>query len=126
MSVPTPESGSVERVAAVRGVFRRKPVQDILEDENTNLERSIGLWQLTAIGIGGIIGAGIFSLAGSAYTYGYVVLGEIVGWCIGWDLLLEYIAIVAVVAIGVSGYFRFLLNPRHRPAPVDAGSTRHG
>jgi APA family basic amino acid/polyamine antiporter len=48
--------------------------------------------------------------AGSAYTYGYAVLGEIVGWCIGWDLLLEYIAIVAVVAIGTSGYFGFLLD----------------
>jgi APA family basic amino acid/polyamine antiporter len=43
--------------------------------------------------------------AGSAYTYGYVALGEIIGWFIGWDLLLEYIAIVAVVAIGISGYF---------------------
>ena len=43
--------------------------------------------------------------AGSAYTYGYVALGEVIGWFIGWDLLLEYIAIVAVVAIGISGYF---------------------
>ncbi len=43
--------------------------------------------------------------AGSAYTYGYVALGEIIGWFIGWDILLEYIAIVAVVAIGISGYF---------------------
>jgi APA family basic amino acid/polyamine antiporter len=107
------------------------------------------LWQLTAIGVGGIIGAGIFALAGavanetagpavlvsfliagvasaaaalsyaefagmipkagSAYTYGYAVLGEIVGWFIGWDLLLEYTAIVAVVAIGISGYFGFLV-----------------
>ena len=37
------------------------------------------------------------------------MLGEVVGWCIGWDLLLEYTAIVAVVAIGISGYFGFLL-----------------
>ena len=43
--------------------------------------------------------------AGSAYTYGYVALGEIIGWFIGWDLLLEYTAIVAVVALGISGYF---------------------
>jgi len=108
------------------------------------------LWQLTAIGVGGIIGVGTFTLAGlvanggddgtpvgpavlisflvaglasaaaalsyaefagmipragSAYTYGYVALGEIIGWFIGWDLLLEYTAIVAVVAIGISGYF---------------------
>lgn len=105
--------------------------------------------QLTAIGVGGIIGAGIFTLAGtvanetagpavlvsfliaglasacaalsyaefaglipkagSAYTYGYAVLGEFAGWFIGWDLLLEYTAIVAVVAIGISGYFGFLV-----------------
>ncbi|PPK71140.1 amino acid permease-like protein [Actinokineospora auranticolor] len=43
--------------------------------------------------------------AGSAYTYGYAVLSEIVGWFIGWDLLLEYTVIVPVVAIGISGYF---------------------
>lgn len=48
--------------------------------------------------------------AGSAYTYGYVALGEVIGWFIGWDLLLEYIAIVAVVAIGISGYFDAFLS----------------
>ncbi|MFB9430179.1 amino acid permease [Streptoalloteichus tenebrarius] len=132
-----------------RGVLRRKPVEHIASEGEGDLKRSLGLWQLTAIGIGGIIGAGIFSLAGavanktagpavlisflvagiasaaaafayaefaglipkagSAYTYGYAVLGEIVGWFIGWDLLLEYIAIVAVVAIGISGYFGYVL-----------------
>ena len=131
------------------GIFRRKPVEEIADEQETGLTRTLGLWQLTAIGVGGIIGAGIFALAGavanetagpavlisfliagiasaaaalsyaefagmipkagSAYTYGYVVLGEIVGWFIGWDLLLEYIAIVAVVAIGISGYFGFLM-----------------
>ena len=44
--------------------------------------------------------AAMVPIAGSAYTYGYAVLGEVVGWFIGWDLLLEYTAIVAVVAIG--------------------------
>ncbi|MBT2230068.1 amino acid permease [Nonomuraea sp. NEAU-A123] len=132
-----------------RGVFRRKPVEQIATEHEGELSRSLGLWQLTAIGVGGIIGAGIFALAGavanqtagpavlvsfliagvasaaaalsyaefagmipkagSAYTYGYAVLGEIVGWFIGWDLLLEYTAIVAVVAIGISGYFGFLV-----------------
>ncbi|MFI7705053.1 amino acid permease [Nonomuraea sp. NPDC049480] len=136
-------------MAATHGVFRRKPVEQIAEEHEGELSRSLGLWQLTAIGIGGIIGAGIFALAGavanqtagpavlvsflvagvasaaaafsyaefagmipkagSAYTYGYAVLGEIVGWFIGWDLLLEYTAIVAVVAIGISGYFGFLV-----------------
>jgi APA family basic amino acid/polyamine antiporter len=127
-------------------MFRRKPISG---DTDESLDRSIGLWQLTAIGLGAIIGAGIFALAGpvakadagpavslsfllagfasacaalsyaefgglipqagSAYTYGYAVLGEVVGWFIGWDLLLEYTAIVAVVAIGVSQYISFLL-----------------
>ena len=131
------------------GIFRRKPVEDIADETKTDLTRTLGLWQLTAIGVGGIIGAGIFALAGavanetagpaviisflvagiasaaaalsyaefagmipkagSAYTYGYVVLGEVVGWFIGWDLLLEYTAIVSVVAIGISGYFSFLM-----------------
>ncbi|AZM58096.1 amino acid permease [Streptomyces sp. WAC 01529] len=136
-----------------QGILRRKPIEHIEETEagaGGGLVRSLGLWQLTAIGVGGIIGAGIFTLAGtvanekagpavlvsfliagvasaaaafsyaefaglipkagSAYTYGYVVLGELAGWFIGWDLLLEYTAIVAVVAIGISGYFNFLIN----------------
>ncbi|MEU8980585.1 amino acid permease [Streptomyces sp. NPDC048309] len=134
------------------GILRRKPIEHIEETEigaGPKLDRSLGLWQLTAIGVGGIIGAGIFTLAGtvangtagpavlvsfliagvasaaaalsyaefaglipkagSAYTYGYAVLGEFAGWFIGWDLLLEYTAIVAVVAIGISGYFSFLI-----------------
>jgi APA family basic amino acid/polyamine antiporter len=134
-------------VPAAAGIFRRKPIHAV---EDSGLERTIGLWQLTAIGLGAIIGAGIFALAGpvardyagpavtisfliagvasacaalsyaefgglipqagSAYTYGYAVLGESVGWFIGWDLLLEYTAIVAVVAIGVSQYFTYLLD----------------
>ncbi|MEO6882230.1 MAG: amino acid permease [Mycobacteriaceae bacterium] len=129
------------------GILRRKPIIADIE-EGQGLERSIGLWQLTAIGLGAIIGAGIFALAGpvahdiagpavsvsfiiagiasacaalsyaefgglipqagSAYTYGYATLGEVVGWFIGWDLLLEYTAIVAVVAIGVSQYADYL------------------
>ncbi len=136
-------------------MFRRKQIGG--GDDGT-LERSIGLWQLTAIGLGAIIGAGIFALAGpvaktiagpavsvsfliagfasacaalsyaefgglipqagSAYTYGYVVLGEVVGWFIGWDLLLEYTAIVGVVAIGVSQYVSFLLSSLGVDLPV--------
>ncbi|MEC3956356.1 amino acid permease [Nocardia sp. CDC153] len=140
-------------IAELRGqILRRKPITEV-EDEapvDERLSRHLGLWQLTAIGVGGIIGAGIFALAGSvankttgpsvlisfliagvasacaalcyaefagmvpkagsAYTYGYVSLGELAGWFIGWDLLLEYVAVAAVVAIGVSGYFNFLLD----------------
>jgi APA family basic amino acid/polyamine antiporter len=152
---PFADREEVRRVARLwtgEGVLRRKPIEHIEETEvgeGTRLERSLGLTQLTAIGVGGIIGAGIFTLAGtvangtagpavlvsfliagvasaaaalsyaefaglipkagSAYTYGYAVLGELAGWFIGWDLLLEYTAIVAVVAIGISGYFNFLV-----------------
>ncbi|WP_191984412.1 amino acid permease [Amycolatopsis eburnea] len=148
---------SAPSLGSSSGIFRRKPIDQIQDtSEAGGLKRTLGLWQLTAIGIGGIIGAGIFALAGSvahgddsagipgvgpavlisfliagvasaaaafsyaefaglipkagsAYTYGYAVLGEVVGWFIGWDLLLEYTAIVSVVAIGISGYFNFLL-----------------
>lgn len=154
-------------VPKTTGIFRRKPIE--AADKGSALERTVGLWQLTAIGLGAIIGAGIFALAGteaknhagpavslsfiiagvasacaalsyaefgglipragSAYTYGYAVLGEAIGWFIGWDLLLEYTAIVAVVAIGVSQYFSFLLGAIgiHLPAwMLGAPGTGHG
>ncbi|MBA3233568.1 MAG: amino acid permease [Propionibacteriales bacterium] len=143
-----PQDSPTGKSLETTGIFRRKPIEE--DDGDSGLERTIGLWQLTAIGLGAIIGAGIFALAGpvakgeagpavsvsfiiagiasacaalsyaefgglipragSAYTYGYAVLGESIGWFIGWDLLLEYTAIVAVVAIGVSQYVTFLLD----------------
>lgn len=48
--------------------------------------------------------ASMIPVAGSAYTYSYVTLGEIWAWIIGWDLILEYLVIVAAVAVGWSGY----------------------
>ncbi|MFG3519170.1 amino acid permease [Nocardia nova] len=154
---------------ALREFFRRKPIDQIQDESATTLHRTLGLWQLTAIGVGGIIGAGIFTLAGavanqtagpavlvsfliagvasaaaalsyaefaglipragSAYTYGYAVLGEPVGWFIGWDLLLEYTAIVSVVAIGISGYIQFLLGQLDIELPewmLGAPGTGHG
>ncbi|SOE07462.1 amino acid/polyamine/organocation transporter, APC superfamily [Streptomyces sp. Ag109_G2-15] len=165
----------VRRMAKLRmgeGILRRKPIEHIEDTEvgeGPRLDKSLGLWQLTAIGIGGIIGAGIFTLAGtvahetagpavlvsfliagvasacaalsyaefaglipkagSAYTYGYAVLGEFAGWFIGWDLLLEYTAIVAVVAIGISGYFGFLVEELGANLPawmLGAPGTGHG
>lgn len=138
------------------GVFRRTlPVE---EHESVQLRKTIGVTQLTLIGIGAMIGAGIFTLAGavaadiagpgvvisffiaglaslfaafayaefaglvpkagSSYTYGSAVLGEVIGWIIGWDLLLEYTAIVATVSIAMSGYVNFLLTAfgLHLPA----------
>ncbi len=132
-------------------LVRHKTIEQLQAEAGTrgDFRRVLGLWQLTAIGIGGIIGVGIFVLAGqqaatnagpavalsfiiaglgsacaalcyaefaglipvtgSAYTYGYAVLGEFVAWIIGWDLLLEYALVVAVVAIGWSGYVQVLL-----------------
>lgn len=160
------------RLRMGEGILRRKPIEHIEETEigeGPRLDKSLGLWQLTAIGVGGIIGAGIFTLAGtvangiagpavlvsfliagvasacaalsyaefaglipkagSAYTYGYAVLGEFAGWFIGWDLLLEYTAIVAVVAIGISGYFGFLVEQMGANLPawmLGAPGTGHG
>lgn len=149
----------MSRLWSEQGVLRRKPIEQIEEGASgEQLTRVLGLWQLTAIGVGGIIGAGIFALAGtvangkagpavlvsfiiagvasaaaalsyaefaglipkagSAYTYGYAVLGELGGWFIGWDLLLEYTAIVAVVAIGISGYFSFLVDEMGAELPA--------
>src|SRR6058998_1255530 len=109
------------------------------------LRRALGPIHLVSLGIGAIIGAGIFVLtgaaaakyagpaivlsfvlagiacvfaglcyaefaslipvAGSAYTYGYATLGEIIAWIIGWDLILEYAVGNMAVAVGWSGYF---------------------
>jgi basic amino acid/polyamine antiporter, APA family len=113
------------------------------------LKRVLGPVNLTLLGIGAIIGTGIFVLtgqaaaahagpaivlsmviagvaaalaalcyaefastvpvAGSAYTYGYATLGELVAWIIGWDLVLEYALAAATVAVGWSGYVVSLL-----------------
>src|SRR5258708_2340578 len=115
------------------------------ESTEHTLRRPLGAVNLTTLGIGAIIGGGIFVLtgtaaaqyagpaivlsfivsglgclfaglcyaefsamipiAGSAYTYGYATLGELVAWIIGWDLILEYLFGAATVAVGWSGYF---------------------
>ena len=135
--------------------FIRKSVdEDIRDAQHTELKRSLGPWQLTALGVGAIIGAGIFSgagtaiaggeghlgagpalvvsyilvaiacgfaalcyaefaamipKAGSAYTYAYATLGEVIAWIIGWDLIIEYAIGNIAVAISWSGYFQELL-----------------
>jgi len=139
-------------MSLIAQLTRHKSIEQ-LQDElgaRKDFRRVLGVWQLTAIGLGGIIGIGIFVLAGqqaavnagpavalsfiiagiasaaaalcyaefaglipvtgSAYTYGYAVLGEGIAWLIGWDLLLEYALIVAAVASGWSGYVLNLLD----------------
>src|ERR1022692_1472595 len=115
-------------------LFRRKSVTDLQAEALTDhsLKRALGALNLTALGIGAIIGTGIFVLtgtvaaqnagpavvlsfvaagfaslvpmAGSAYTYGYATLGELFAWIIGWDLILEYAVGAITVAVGWSGY----------------------
>ncbi|MBN8887815.1 MAG: amino acid permease [Rudaea sp.] len=147
-------------MSILAAMTRRKSIA-LLQAETAQrgeLRRVLGLWHLTAIGLGGIIGVGIFVLtgtvaatqagpavvlsfliagiasaaaalcyaefaglipvSGSAYTYGYAVLGEFAGWIIGWDLLLEYALIAAVVAVGWSGYVQALLDAFHIPLPI--------
>ncbi len=134
-------------------LFATKPVERILAEANEvgehSLKRALGPINLISIGIGGIIGAGIFVLtgtaaaqfagpaivisyiiagigcvfaglcyaefasmlpiAGSAYTYGYATMGEVVAWIIGWALVLEYAFGAATVAVGWSGFVSSLL-----------------
>lgn len=114
------------------------------DNENNGLKRHLSALNLTLLGVGCVIGAGIFVLtgtaaqmhagpavalsfivsafgcllaglcyaefasmipvSGSAYTYGYATMGELVAWIIGWDLILEYLFGSATVAVGWSGY----------------------
>ena len=123
---------------------RVKPLDQILEAaEKKGLKRQLGAFDLTMLGIGAIIGTGIFVLtavaankagpgmmysfviagivcaltaliyaeiaamvpvAGSAYTYSYAVLGELIAWMVGWALILEYAVAAGAVAVGWSGY----------------------
>jgi len=122
----------------------------ISDHHETGLKRALGPFHLITLGIGAIIGAGIFVLtghaaaqfagpgvvisfaiaglgclfaglcyseyasmipvAGSAYTYTYATLGRFLAWIIGWNLVLEYLATSATVAVGWSGYLQSLLS----------------
>jgi len=67
--------------------------------------------------------ATLIPASGSAYTYSYVVLGEIVAWAVGWSLILEYSLVVSAVAVGWSGYAVGFLAAVgvHLPAALSAG-----
>ena len=132
------------------GRGRIKPLDDILATaEKKALKRSLGAFQLTLLGIGAVIGTGIFVLtataaqkagpgmmvsfmvagavcavaalcyselasmvpvAGSAYTYSYAVMGEVMAWLVGWALILEYALGASAVAVGWSGFISGLLD----------------
>src|ERR1051325_9083877 len=142
----------------LRGIFRTKNLDDILasaQEEGHKLKRTLGPINITLLGIGAIIGAGIFAtvgtaaagdasrpgagpslmlsfvitavvcaftalcyaemaamvpISGSAYTYSYATLGELVAWIIGWDLMLEYAIGNVAVAISWANYFRSFMH----------------
>jgi APA family basic amino acid/polyamine antiporter len=134
-------------------LFRTKSIDALMQDDaggEDALKRTLGAWSLIALGIGAIIGAGLFvrtasaiadragpsvtiaflvaglgcafaglcyaefasmiPIAGSAYTYSYATMGELMAWIIGWDLVLEYAVGAATVAIAWAQYFNKALN----------------
>src|ERR1700761_8928287 len=159
-------------------LFVRKSLEQLMtmpEEGGSTLKRTLGSGNLIALGIGAIIGAGLFvrtaaaagshagpavtisfiiaavgcafaglcyaefasiiPIAGSAYTYAYATMGEIVAWIIGWALILEYALGAATVSISWSEYANKLLGGNipfewcHSPMQkiIDAqGVTHHG
>src|ERR1700676_2248895 len=142
-------------------LFAKKSMSMLMaeaEEAGTHsLKRTLGPFQLTALGVGAVIGAGIFvmvglgahyagpglmlsfvlsglgcafaalcyaefaamiPLAGSAYTYAYATLGELIAWIIGWDLTLEYAMGASTVSSGWSNHFIELLDIFHIRMPL--------
>src|SRR5690242_2413576 len=142
----------------VKELFRRKGLDRLTaeaEEPDHRLKKALGPVDVTALGIGAIIGAGIFAtigtaaagdptrpgagpglilsfiltavacgfaalcyaefaamipISGSAYTYAYATLGELIAWIIGWDLIIEYAVGNVAVAISWGNYFKTLVS----------------
>jgi APA family basic amino acid/polyamine antiporter len=146
------------------GWLRTKPVADFTtEATGGGLKRALGPLDLVLLGIGAIIGTGIFVLtgvaavdhagpgvivsfavagivcaaaglcyaefatllpiSGSAYSYAYATLGELLAWIIGWDLVLEYALAASAVAVGWSGYLANLLAGTPLAIPTALGGA---
>jgi basic amino acid/polyamine antiporter, APA family len=151
-------------MSKLTNLFTKKPLSLLMRDAEEGsgdghphaLKRTLGPINLVALGVGAIIGAGIFSLtgtaaanyagpgivysfvlsgalcalaglcyaemaamvpiSGSAYSYSYATMGELVAWIIGWDLILEYAFGAVTVAVSWSGYFYSLL---HKTLGID-------
>ncbi|GIE94826.1 amino acid permease [Paractinoplanes rishiriensis] len=144
------------------GIFAIRDVRSLITEtaeEGHGLKKAVGATHLTAMGVGAIIGTGIFvvigkgagiagpavilsfvlaavacafsalsyaelassiPVAGSAYTYTYATLGEVVAWIIGWDLILEYGVSVAAIAVGWGGNLNAFLDAAFGFALPDA------
>ena len=157
-------------------IFQKKSITNLLteaDESEKGLKRTLGARSLVALGIGAIIGAGLFSItggaaanqagpaitlsfvvaalgcafaglcyaefasmipvAGSAYTYSYATMGEMIAWIIGWDLVLEYAVGTATVGISWSRYLvKFLeyynlhLPPELIMSPFDTATLADG
>lgn len=144
------------------GIWTRKPISELAEDalpENYALKQVLGGWDLVMLGIGAVVGAGLFSLtgvaaaenagpaitiaflisalgcafaglcycelagmiplSGSAYTYSYATMGELVAWIMGWNLVLEYAIGAATVSISWSSYVVSFLQDLHIHLPPE-------
>jgi len=140
-------------------ITRRKTIEaSVALDGTDRLKQTLGWPHLIAIGVGAIVGTGIYTLtgvgaglagpavvvsflicgvicacaafcyaematmipvAGSAYTYSYAVLGEMIAWIVGWSLVLEYTVAAAAVAVGWSGHAEALITAAGWPVPAD-------
>jgi basic amino acid/polyamine antiporter, APA family len=155
VSPPRGEDKTQGETKRMANLFARKDLPTLMKEAvevegEQSLRRALGPLNLLTLGIGAIIGAGIFvitgqaaaqfagpaivisfvlagiacafaglcyaefasmiPIAGSAYTYSYATLGELVAWIIGWDLILEYAFGAATVAVGWSGHLRSFLH----------------
>ena len=151
----------------MNGLMRRKAMSlDGLHPDH-RLKPSLSWWHLIALGVGAIVGTGIYTLtgvganlagpavilsfliagavcacaalcyaevatlipaSGSAYTYTYVVVGEVVAWVVGWSLLLEYSVGTSAVAVGWAGYATGFLSAIgvHLPPALTSGLLAGG
>ncbi|MCQ2374399.1 MAG: amino acid permease [Salinivirgaceae bacterium] len=155
----------------MNNLFRRKPIDQLISDVHGNgqgeLRRVLTGRNLVMLGVGAIVGAGIFVLSGqvaamysgpaillsfiisgiacafaglcyaefasmipisgSAYTYAYATLGELVAWIIGWDITLEYLFAGSAISVGWSGYMVSFLHDFgiDIPAALTASTGTH-
>lgn len=152
----------------MKEIFRRKSIDQLVDHTAPDrLRPSLSAWHLVLLGVGAIVGTGIYTLvgvgaeragpavifsfaiagavcafaalayaelatmmpaSGSAYTYSYASMGELVAWIVGWALILEYSVVCSAVAVGWSGYAVGFLNGVgvHLPSVLVGGPASQG